>query len=48
VLHLSEEERRDRNPAQGIVRILVLQGRTAQRSEAHTQKDWTAAGRAMD
>jgi hypothetical protein len=34
VLHLSEEKRGNRDPAQGVVRVLVLQGRTAQRSEA--------------
>jgi len=31
------------------VRVLVREGRTAQRSEAHSRKDWRAyAGRAMD
>ena len=45
----SEEKRGDRDPAQGVVRVLVLQGRTAQRSEARSRKDWRAyAGRAMD
>ena len=39
----------DRDRAQGVVRGLVLQGRTAQRSEARSRKDWRAyAGRAMD
>jgi uncharacterized protein YdeI (YjbR/CyaY-like superfamily) len=46
VLHLSEEKRRDRDPAQGVVRVLVVQGRIAQRSEAHSPKDGEAqAGR---
>ena len=44
-----EEKRGDRDPAQGVVRVLVLQGRTAQRSEARSRKDWRAyAGGAMD
>src|SRR5258707_846660 len=49
MLHLSEEKRGDRDPAQGVVRVLVLQGRTAQRFEPCSRKDWSAyAGRAMD
>ena len=49
VLHLSEEKRGDRDPAQGVVRVLVLQGRTSQRSEARSRKDWRAyAGGALD
>ena len=39
VLHVPEEERCHHHPAQGIVRVLFLQGSSAQRPKAHPGKN---------
>src|SRR6266480_890108 len=48
LLHLPEEERGDRDPAEGDLRARLLQGRLAQGPETHLEKDRTAAGGPLD
>src|SRR5437588_11388059 len=48
LLHLPEEERGDRDPAEGELRARLLQGRLAQGPETHLEKDRTAAGGPLD
>src|SRR5215471_21814403 len=48
VLHFSEEERGDRDPAQRVVRVLFLQGRTAQGPQADSPNDRTGTGGPLD
>jgi uncharacterized protein YdeI (YjbR/CyaY-like superfamily) len=47
VLHISEEKRGNRDPAQRVVRVLVLQGRTAQSAKHLLERigEHTQAGR---